>query len=514
MLLVQAVRRNAAFRADETATIDGDEQRTWAEFADRVARAADGLRKLGVAPGDRVGILAWNSARYLEAQFAIWWMGGVLVPMNIRWSVEENLYCIRDAGITTLIFDTGFAEAAAAIAGQADGGLRQIILDGSATGSIAAFDDVIGAGTSGEPHETSPDSLAGIYYTGGTTGFPKGVMLSFTALWTAAIGIVLANRMAPGGRMLHATPMFHLADGGMSHGAMIQGATHVFVPRFDPADVIAMIERHQVTDVLLVPTMIGMLQTSDAYAPEKLRSLRCLSFGASPIPAPILAKLQADLPQVNLLHVYGQTEMGPTISYLEPHHQVAGGPKALSVGKPFACVEAKIVDSDCVEVGPDVPGEIMARGPCAMMGYWNKPEDTAKTIIDGWVKTGDVAYKDADGFLFICDRVKDMIITGGENVFCAEVENAVAAHPAVAQVAVIGVPDTDFGERVHAVIVPKPGQTLTADDLKAHCKTLIANYKCPRSIELRDALPLSAAGKILKRTLREPHWAGHARAVN
>jgi long-chain acyl-CoA synthetase len=514
MLLVQAVRRNAAFRAVETATIDGDEQRTWAEFADRVARAADGLRQMGVTPGDRVGILAWNSTRYLEAQFAIWWMGGVLVPMNIRWSVEENLYCIRDAGINTLIFDTGFVDAAAAIAGQAGTGLRKIVLDGTASDGITAFDNVIASGASSEPHETPPESLAGIYYTGGTTGFPKGVMLSFLALWTAAIGIVLANRMAPGGRMLHATPMFHLADGGMSHGAMIQGATHVFVPRFDPADVIAMIDRHQVTDVLLVPTMIGMLQSSDAYAPERLASLRCLSFGASPIPAPILTKLQADLPHVSLLHVYGQTEMGPTISYLEPHHQVAGGPKALSVGKPFACVEAKIVDADGIEVGPGVPGEIMARGPCAMMGYWNKPEDTAKTMVDGWVKTGDVAYKDADGFLFICDRVKDMIITGGENVFCAEVENAAAAHPAVAQVAVIGVPDPDFGERVHAVIVPKPGQTLTADELKAHCKALIANYKCPRSIELRDALPVSAAGKILKRDLREPHWAGHARAVN
>jgi long-chain acyl-CoA synthetase len=512
MLLIQAIRRNAAFRAAETATIDGDEQRTWAEFADRVARAADGLRKLGVAPGERVGILAWNSARYLEAQFAIWWMGGVLVPMNIRWSLEENLYCIRDAGITTLIFDTGFAEAAAAIGGQAK--LRQITLDGVASSNVSSFADVIASGTALEAYETPPESLAGIYYTGGTTGFPKGVMLSFTALWTAAIGIVLANRMAPGGRMLHATPMFHLADGGMSHGAMIQGTTHVFVPRFDPDEVIAMIDRHQVTDVLLVPTMIGMLQTCESYAPEKLASLRCLSFGASPIPAPILAKLQADLPKVNLLHVYGQTEMGPTISYLEPHHQLAGGPKALSVGKPFACVEVRIVDASGAEVAPGVPGEILARGPCAMMGYWNKPDDTAKTVIDGWVKTGDVAYKDADGFLFICDRVKDMIITGGENVFCAEVENAVAAHPAVAQVAVIGVPDPDFGERVHAVIVPKPDQTLTAEDLKAHCKALIANYKCPRSIELRDALPVSAAGKILKRDLREPHWAGHTRAVN
>ncbi|MBU0800600.1 MAG: AMP-binding protein, partial [Alphaproteobacteria bacterium] len=192
----------------------------------------------------------------------------------------------------------------------------------------------------------------------------------------------------------------------------------------------------------------------------------------------------------------------------------AGGPKALSVGQPFACVEVKIVDDRGEEVGANVAGEIMARGPCAMSGYWNKPEDTGKTLVDGWVRTGDIAYKDEDGFLFICDRLKDMIITGGENVFCAEVENAVAAHPAVDQVAVIGVPDSDYGERVHAVIVVKAGQTVTADELKDHCKTLIANYKCPRSIELRDALPVSGAGKILKRELREPFWAGHDRAVH
>ncbi|MDK2759307.1 class I adenylate-forming enzyme family protein [Blastomonas fulva] len=513
MLLIQTIRRNASFRAHELATIDGDEQRSWAEFADRVARAADGLRQMGVNPGDRIGILALNSARYLEAQFAIWWMGAVLVPMNIRWSVEENLYCIRDAGVTTLMFDGAFADTAAAIAAQSEG-LRQILLCAATDGPVPSFEDLVSSGQAGPAAESMPDSLAGIYYTGGTTGFPKGVMLSFLSLWSAAIGIVLANRMEAGGRMLHATPMFHLADGGMSHGAMIVGATHIFVPRFDPTDVIATIDRHQVTDVLLVPTMIGMLQSCDAYAPDKLKSLRCLSFGASPIPAPILEKLQADLPSVSLLHVYGQTEMGPTISFLEPRFQVAGGNKALSVGKPFACVEIRIMDADGNDVPANVPGEILARGPSAMTGYWNKPEETARTVVDGWVRTGDVAYKDDDGFLFICDRVKDMIITGGENVFCAEVENAVAAHPAVAQVAVIGIPDPDYGECVHAVIVPKPGFSLTADELKEHCKSLIANYKCPRSIELRDALPTSGAGKILKRDLREPHWAGHERAVH
>lgn len=513
MLLIQAIRRNAAFRAGEIATIDGDERRNWAEFADRVARAADGFRQMGIRPGDRVGILALNSARYLEAQFAIWWVGAVLVPMNIRWSVDENLYCIRDAGIETLIFDEAFADMAGTICAEANG-LRQILLAPASDGTVLAFEDVIARGITKPAHESAVNDLGGIYYTGGTTGFPKGVMLSFQALWAAAMAIILANGMKPGGRMLHATPMFHLADGGMSHGAMLVGATHVFVPRFDAVDVIDAIDRHKVTDVLLVPTMIGLLQNSPAYAPERLASLRCLCFGASPIPQPVLRKLQADLPNVDLLHVYGQTEMGPTISFLEPRFQIAGDPKSLSVGKPFACVEVRVVDDQGHDVEPNVPGEILARGPSSMIGYWGKPQETAKTIVDGWVRTGDVAYKDEEGFLFICDRVKDMIITGGENVFSAEVESAVAAHPAVAQVAVIGIPDADYGECVHAVIVPKPGQTVTVDELKAHCKTLIANYKCPRSMELRDALPVSGAGKVLKRELREPYWVGHDRAVH
>lgn len=513
MLLVQAIRSNASFRASEIATIDGEEQRTWEEFVDRVARAADGFRQMGARPGDRIGILALNSARYLEAQFAVWWLGGVVVPMNIRWSVEENLYCIDDAGISTLIHDLAFADAAQAIASQRPQ-VRQVSLEPNPGGGAPTLDQVIADGVHFPACETPLEALAGIYYTGGTTGAPKGVMLSHQALWTAAMAIVLANGMQAGGRVLHATPMFHLADGGMSHGAMIVGATHVFVPRFEPREVIRTIARHKVTDLLLVPTMIGMLQACEDYAPEKFESVRGLSFGASPIPVPILEKLQSDLPKVRLLHVYGQTEMGPTISFLDPRFQVANGPKAQSVGKPFACVEVKVVDPDGNEVPANVPGEILARGPSAMSGYWNKPEETAKTLVEGWVKTGDVAYKDEDGFLFICDRVKDMIITGGENVFSAEVENAVAKHPAVAQVAVIGIPDPDYGERVHAVIVTRPGAALSVDELKDHCKALIANYKCPRSIELRDALPLSAAGKVLKRELREPYWAGKKLAVH
>lgn len=513
MLLVQAIRRNASFRSSDIATIDGDEQRSWGEFADRVARAADGFRQMSVAVGDRVGILALNSARYLEAQFAAWWLGAVVVPMNIRWSIEENLFCVTDAGLETLVHDLAFSDAVDEMCRQKPH-IRRVLLATDAAQGVPSLDQLIDYGEVFPAHEGAPDDLAGIYYTGGTTGSPKGVMLSHQSLWAAATAIVLANRMDATSKVLHATPMFHLADGGMSHGGMIVGATHVFVPRFEASRVLAAIDRHQVTDLLLVPTMIGMLQQADDYSPAKLGSVRCLSFGASPMPQPVLERLQADLPHVRLLHVYGQTEMGPTISYLEPNYQVAGGPKSQSVGKPFACVEVKIVDANGREAAANEPGEILARGPCSMIGYWNKPEETLRAKVDGWIRTGDVAYKDDDGFLFICDRVKDMIITGGENVFSAEVENAVATHPAVAEVAVIGVPDADFGERVHAVVVLRPGTTLDAEELREFCRSRIANYKCPRSIEVRASLPVSGAGKILKRDLREPHWAGRKLAVH
>lgn len=513
MLLLQSIRRSAAFRPSAIATIDGAAQQTWSEVVDRVARAADGLRQLGVRSGDRVGILALNSARYFEAQLATWWLGAVLVPMNIRWSVEENIYSIHDADITTLIFDGAFADTASAIFRKVPN-MRGIVLDVEPRDNWYVYDELIVRGQPTEAANTPIDSLAGIYYTGGTTGFPKGVMLSHLALWSSAMAIAVATGINKESRMLHATPMFHLADGSLSHSAMIVGATHVFVPRFEPKAVVGVIEQSSITDILLVPTMIGMLQNCDVYSPERLASVRTLSFGASPIPDPILMNLQSDLPDVQLLHVYGQTEMGPTISYLESKYQKPGHPKAQSVGQPFACVELKIVDEDGAEVPANVAGEILARGPGAMTGYWKRPEETAKAIIDGWVRTGDVAYKDHEGFLFICDRVKDMVITGGENVFSAEVENAVASHPAVMQVAVIGIPDAQFGESVHAVIVPKPGQTVTAEEIKEHCSVRIANYKCPRSIELRDSLPTSGAGKVLKRELREPYWQGQRRAVH
>ena len=514
MPLLQAIRRNAMFRAREIATIDGRRERTWSEFADTVARLAACLSDMGARAGDRIGILALNSAAYLEAQFAIWWLGATVVPINIRWTVGECCYAVGDSEIRFLFTDRDLYAQALALA-QTASPLVLIALDADYPDNAPISALPIAGATPRAAHSNRSDDLAGIFYTGGTTGVAKGVMLSHQALWVNAMSIALASSFSARDRMLHAAPMFHLADGGMSLATTIVGATHVFVRKFVAKDVVEAIETARVTVTLLIPTMIQLLLDDPSYTPLKLASLNKLSFGGAPISDALLTRLARDLPAVALTHSYGQTEMGPTISFLEPRFQYPGSPKKLSVGTAFAAVEVRLVDASGAEAATGVPGEIWARGPGQMSGYLNKPEETAQTIVKGgWIRTGDLATRDEDGFLYICDRIKDMVITGGENVFSGEVENAILTHPAVVQAAVISVPDDAFGEQVHAVVVLKPGTVVTIEELRSHCQRMIASYKCPRSLEIRSEMPMSAVGKVLKRELRAPYWASRERAVN
>lgn len=513
MSLVTTCQSHAQFRGSELATIDGGIECSWGEFVARAARAAGGFCELGVKAGDRVGILALNSADYLVAQLAIWWIGAVVVPMNIRWTAEENSYSAADSGLSVLVADATFLQAAIAVH-AAQPNIRLVSLDVQAPEPFVSLELLILGSRPVPAIDTTIDALAGIYYTGGTTGFPKGVMLTHGALVAASMELSTTLQADDRSRALHAAPMFHLADGALCHAMLLLGACNIYIPRFEAAATVEAIERYQASHTLLVPTMIGLLLSDPKYAPKRLNSLSTLVFGASPMNASLLARLQTELPDLRLVHCYGQTEMGPLVTFLDPRHQKPDDSKALSIGKPFPTVEVRIVNEDGADVEADVAGEILARGPNMMRGYWNKPEETAQAMVDGWVKTGDIAYRDEDGFMFICDRAKDMIITGGENVFSAEVENAIAAHSAVAQVAVIGIPDADYGERVHAVIMTRPGATLDQAALFEHCRALIANYKCPRSMEIRSELPFSGAGKILKRDLRTPYWEGHNRGVN
>jgi long-chain acyl-CoA synthetase len=317
---------------------------------------------------------------------------------------------------------------------------------------------------------------------------------------------------------IHSGPMFHLADGASTFGVTMCGGFHAFVPRFDPVDCLETIQAEKVTHGQYVPTMINMLANHPRVRDYDLSSLRYILYGASPMPEGVLRKALEVLPGCQFIHAYGMTEAAPILTLLPPRYTTLEGPHAgriKSCGLAAHTAELRIVDENRKEVPHGTTGEVAARGPMIMVGYWNKPKETEAVLQDGWYYSGDAAYMDDEGFVFIVDRLKDMIISGGENVYSAEVENAISLLPGVAEVAVIGIPDAKWGETIHAIIVPRAGANLTVEAVMDHCRTQIAGYKCPRSVEFRDTpLPLSGAGKILKRELREPFWKGYEKRVN
>ncbi len=309
---------------------------------------------------------------------------------------------------------------------------------------------------------------------------------------------------------IHSCPMFHLADGAQNFGVTACGGRHVFVPRFDPADCLQTMEQEKVTHAVNVPTMLNMLVNQPDASDFDLSSLKYIHYGGSPMPEGVLRKAFEVFPNCQFIHTYGMTESAAVLTLLPPRYTTLDGPYAgrlKSCGQAAHTAELKIVDENRREVPPGTIGEVAAKGPMIMLGYWNKAQETAAVLQDGWYYSGDAGYMDDEGFVFIVDRLKDMIISGGENVYSAEVENAISLMPGVAEVAVIGIPDTKWGEAVHAIIVPRADAALSAEAVIEHCRTQIAGYKCPRSVEFRDTpLPLSGAAKVLKRELREPFW--------
>jgi acyl-CoA synthetase (AMP-forming)/AMP-acid ligase II len=363
---------------------------------------------------------------------------------------------------------------------------------------VAASDPTPDAGRGG-------DDLYGIFYTGGTTGDPKGVMLSHRSCLTSAMGTLVSNDVfLRGGVMLHAAPMFHLADIASWNIGNLTGSTHVMVPSFTPAAVVQAIEAHGVTDALLVPTMIQMLADSPEAAEGDLSSMRRILYGASPMSESVLARARVALPRATFAQAYGMTELAPVATIL-PAADHDDPSLARSCGRAAVHAEVRVVSPDDEELPRGEVGEIVVRGDHVMAGYWNKPEQSEVALRGGWMHTGDAGYMDERGYVFLVDRIKDMVISGGENVYSVEVENAIAKHPAVAQVAVIGLPDEEWGERVHAAVVLRGGASITLDELRALCRDEIAGYKLPRSLEVLDALPISGAGKVLKRELRRAH---------
>ena len=496
MYLTQGLHRTLQRKPDQTALTHiadaGTRRHTHAQLANSIARQAAALAKRGIARGDRVALLAPNSDRLVSAILACWWLGAVACPLNIRWSTPELAYALQDSEASLLLADDTLA--ALAPAGRATL-LRLPTLEEEGA-ALAPLPDT----------RTGGDALAAILYTGGTTGRSKGVMLSHANFWTASMtrGAELNN--APDSVSLLVAPLFHVAGLGRLVGQLIVGGSCVTMAQFRPASVIDAVEAHRIGDIIVVPSMLQSLLDDPAFAPGRVQSLTRIAFGAAPMPPDLLDRALAAWPQAEFFQAYGLTETAGAVCINLPanHRPEARGPGLLnSVGR--AGLGAEIIVAD--ERGRELPrgevGEVLARGPMVMQGYWRNPEATAAALREGWLHTGDAGRMLPDGHLFIVDRLKDMIISGGENVYCAEVEAALRSHPQVRLAAVVGVPDVRWGEAVHAAVVMADDAAADADALRAWCRERLAGYKCPRGISFVRELPMSAAGKVLKNVLRE-----------
>lgn len=519
MQITSMIRRAAQVNPNGAATVYEDRQQSWKEMLDRVARLAGALQSLGMESGDRVAILSLNSDRYIEYYFAVLWGGGVVVPVNVRWSAAECIYGLNDSTPKVMLVDEPHREKALEIQPQVESLSTLVYCGDDATpAGMLNYEEIIASADPVIDAERQGDDLAGIFYTGGTTGFPKGVMLSHTNLFVSGINIGLEQSIEDGASYLHLAPMFHIASLVTFNTLTFAAGTHIVVPAFTPDATLEALETHKPRHTLMVPVMLQMVLASEKFDQTDTSSLTQIIYGASPITESVLLEAMEKFKGVRFTQAFGQTELSPVATILPHEYHTLEGPmagKLRSAGRATRMCEIRIVDGDHQELASGSVGQIAVRGPNAMLGYWNKPEATAETIIDGWIMTGDMGYMDEDGFIFVQDRLKDMIVSGGENVYSAEVENALSQHPAVATSAVIGIPHDKWGESVHAIVILHPEAQASEEDLKAHCRNLISGYKCPLSIDFRtEPLPLSGANKVLKTELRKPFWEGRDRKVS
>ena len=431
MGLTSYFRQWTARHGDRTALVFEKKRRSWVELEDRVGRLASVLRDLGVGPGDRVAMLANSSDRYVEFYYSVLWLGGIVMPLNSRHAVPELLAQVHDAEPKVLLVDASFNTVAEQIR-AASPSIKHMIYadDGIVPEGMIGYEQALAAAQPCKDTNTGGGEVACLFYTGGTTGRAKGVMLTHENLMSSARCMIGLLGLEDGSLThLHAGPLFHLAAGGRVLMTTMVGGRHVVIPRFTPRELLTIVQAERITALTLVPTMLSMVLQQPDFGSFDLSSVKLITYGASPMPETILREALAKFPKVQFSQVYGMTELSPAATLLGPEdHRLGPSHRLRSAGKPVMGVELRVVDSNDVPRPSGQVGEIIVRGPNVMKGYWRQPEQTEQTLRNGWMHTGDAGYLDADGYLYVVDRTKDMIVSGGENVYSAEVENAVGQH--------------------------------------------------------------------------------------
>ncbi|MGW3173401.1 o-succinylbenzoate--CoA ligase [Streptomyces sp. NPDC001153] len=483
--------RRARKTPHRTALIHGEQPTDYRTLYTRVTRLAHALRARGVRRGDRIAHLGPNHPAYLETLFAAGTLGAVFVPLNTRLAGPEIAYQLADSGAKALVHGPAYA---GLVAGLPDGtDVRTCLETGDAyeQALAAAPDDPID-----EP--VTPDDTCIIMYTSGTTGRPKGAMLTHGNLTWNAVNVLVDHDLTADERALVSAPLFHTAGLNMlTLPVLLKGGTCVLVEAFDPETTLDLVERHRITFMFGVPTMFDQVARHPRWPDADLSSLRILTCGGSPVPTTLIATYQQR--GLTFLQGYGMTEAAPGTLFLDAEHAVE---KAGSAGVPHFFSDVRVVRPDLTPVDVGETGEVVVRGPHVMAGYWGLPEETEAAFADGWFRSGDAARVDEDGYVHIVDRIKDMIISGGENIYPAEIEDILLAHPGIAECAVIGVPDDKWGEVPRAVVVPAPGAELDPDEVLASLTGKLAKYKIPKSVVVTDELPRTASGKLLKSRVR------------
>jgi len=503
---------HARLRGEAPALVCEDRVLTYAELEARSNRAAGFMLELGVRPGERVAWLGRNCETFFEVFFGAAKVRACLAPINSRLAVPEIAFILKDSGARTFFVTPDFFETARAVVQDMSPAPTLIAVDGEAPGFSSFSAGREAAAAPALPAPQMDDDVLQLY-TSGTTGLPKGVRLSnvnygyFLDVRTKVEGF----DYGPEDTVLIVMPLFHVAGTNIAFSGLAAGGRVIILPAFDPPTLLRMVGREKVAHMFLAPAMIQMLLQSPQIAEADFASLKTIAYGASPISEAVLAQAKARF-GCGFIQFYGMTETTGAGTFLAP---AAHTPDLLrSCGRAWPGLEVRIQDAEGQEVPVGGIGEIAIRGGAIMAGYWNRPEATADTVsADGWLRTGDAGYRDAEGYFFVHDRVKDMIVSGGENVYPAEVENAILGCPGVADAAVIGVPSDRWGEEVKAVVVPLPGQEPTPQEIIDWARQRIAGFKAPKSVDFTDVLPRNPSGKVLRRELRAPYWKDRDRQI-